>query len=237
MTVYAIGDLHLPGGDDKSMAVFGAHWQGHWAKIAADWQSRVRDEDIVLIPGDISWAMRLEDALPDLAAIGGMPGRKVLLRGNHDYWWGAITRVRGALPAGMYALQNDALLLDGVAFCGSRGWLNPQTGDGGEDARIYARELIRMRLSLEHARRLSPSGPLVALTHFPPLGEGGARTPVSALMREFGVGDVVYGHLHGASIKTAFTGALDGVRYHFASCDGLGFRLYRLPDDVGDQPK
>ena len=111
MSIFAIGDLHLPGGDDKSMAVFGPQWENHWEKIAADWQERVHQQDIVLIPGDISWAMHLEDALPDLQMIGAMPGRKVILRGNHDYWWGAITRVRESLPDGMFALQNDAVVL------------------------------------------------------------------------------------------------------------------------------
>ena len=231
MGIFAIGDLHLPGGDDKPMQVFGTHWEGHWDKIRADWRGRVTDADIVLIPGDISWAMHMENALPDLLSIGELPGRKILLRGNHDYWWGAITRVRDALPQGMYALQNDALVLDGVAFCGSRGWTCPQS-EGSEDARLYARELIRLRLSLERARQLQPQGRLVALTHFPPLLEGGGETPVSALMTEFGVDDVVYGHLHGGSIHSAFTGTVGGVRYHFTSCDGLGFQLYALPDAV-----
>lgn len=237
MTIYAIGDLHLPGGDDKPMAVFGAHWEGHWQKIAEDWQRRVTDADIVLIPGDISWAMRLEDAVPDLREIGALPGRKILLRGNHDYWWGAITRVREALPKGMYALQNDALALDGVTFCGSRGWNYQPEGGESDDARLYARELIRMRISLEQARRLSPEGPLVALTHFPPLGEDGAATPMSALLEEFGVEDVVYGHLHGLSIKTAFSGVVNGVRYHFVSCDGVGFRLYAVRENAGAFPE
>ena len=232
MSIFAIGDLHLPGGDDKPMQVFGSHWEGHWDRIREDWRARVQAEDIVLIPGDISWAMYLADALPDLQAIGELPGKKILLRGNHDYWWGAITRVRDALPQGMYALQNDALMMNGVVFCGSRGWTNPLGSTDGEDARLYARELIRLRISLERARQLSPQGRLIALAHFPPLGENGAKTPVSDLMREFGVGDVVYGHLHGASVRGAFTGTVDGVRYHFVSCDGLGFRLYQMPEPV-----
>lgn len=232
MTVFAIGDLHLPGGDDKSMAVFGAHWQGHWEKIASDWRDRVQEQDVVLIPGDISWAMQLENALPDLRQIGALPGRKILLRGNHDYWWGSITRVREALPAGMYALQNDAMEMDGITFCGSRGWTKPQSEEAGEDARLYARELLRLRLSLEQARRLSPQGLLIAMTHFPPVGESGKRTPVSDMMREFGVDHVVYGHLHGASLKSAFTGVLDGVRYHFVACDGLDFRMYCVCENV-----
>ena len=100
MIVYAIGDLHLPGGDDKPMAVFGAHWEGHWEKICQDWRARVTTQDVVLIPGDISWAMQLEHALDDLHAIAALPGRKILLRGNHDYWWSSLTRVREALPEG-----------------------------------------------------------------------------------------------------------------------------------------
>ena len=232
MRIFAIGDLHLPGGDDKPMNVFGPHWDGHWDKIRADWRDRVTAQDAVLIPGDISWAMQLQDALPDLRSIAELPGRKILLRGNHDYWWGAITRVRDALPEGMYALQNDALTLEDITFCGSRGWTNPQQNTEGEDARLYARELGRLQMSLDRARQQNPEGRLVALTHFPPLGEGGAPTPVSELMRQYGVGDVVYGHLHGASIRGAFSGTVEGVRYHFVSCDGLDFQLYQLPDQV-----
>lgn len=227
MKIYAIGDLHLPGGDDKPMEVFGTHWEGHWQKIKQDWLEKVRDEDVVLIPGDISWAMQLEHAVEDLRAVGDLPGRKIILRGNHDYWWGSITRVREALPEGMYALQNDAIELDGVVFCGSRGWTIPQ-GEDGEAARLYARELLRMRMSLERAAQMARGKRLVFLTHFPPLGEGGVKTPVSELLEEFSVDDVVYGHLHGASVKTAFAGECNGVNYHFVACDGLGFKLHQV---------
>jgi len=227
MTIYAIGDLHLPVGDDKPMEVFGSHWEGHWQKIKEDWLSTVHDDDIVLIPGDISWAMQLEHAAEDLHAIGALPGRKIILRGNHDYWWSSITRVREALPEGMYALQNDALILDDVVFCGSRGWTIPQ-GEDGETARIYARELVRMRLSLEKAEKIADGRPVIFLTHFPPLGEGGVTTSVSEMLEEFPVSDVVYGHLHGASVKTAFAGNVNGINYHFVSCDGLGFKLYKV---------
>lgn len=227
MTIYAIGDLHLPGGDDKPMEVFGSHWEGHWQKIKEDWLGKVGDEDVVLIPGDISWAMQLEHAVEDLRAIGALPGRKIILRGNHDYWWGSITRVREALPEGMYALQNDAVEIDGVIFCGSRGWTIP-TGEDGETARIYARELLRMRMSLERAAKQANGKPLIFMTHFPPLGEGGVTTAVSDMLEEFSVRDAVYGHLHGASVKTAFTGEVNGVNYHFVSCDGLEFKLHRV---------
>ena len=125
MRVYAIGDLHLPGGAVKPMDVFGAHWENHFARISEDWRGRVKDQDVVLIPGDISWAMQLDGAQADLDAIAALPGRKILLRGNHDYWWNSLTRVRSLLREGCYALQNDSVYLDGLLFCGTRGWTCP----------------------------------------------------------------------------------------------------------------
>ena len=107
MAVFAIAYLHLSHVDEKSMDIFGRHWKGHWDKIQEAWRSRIGAEDLVLIPGDISWAMHMPEAQPDLDAIGRMPGQKLILRGNHDYWWSSLTQVRSALPEGMYALQND----------------------------------------------------------------------------------------------------------------------------------
>ena len=236
MDIYAIGDLHLPGGDDKPMEIFGAHWEGHFSRIARDWRERVREEDVVLIPGDISWAMQVEDALPDLRAIGALPGRKVILRGNHDYWWCGINRLRELLPKGMYAVQNDAIRLEDVAICGTRGWTLPAPGGSAEDEKIYARELLRMEMSLDRAKRLGCPH-IVVMCHYPPLGEGGEATRLSALLERYRPDDVVYGHLHGASLRGAVTGTYGGIRYHCVSCDGLHFRLCRLAGgEVADGP-
>lgn len=232
MDIYAIGDLHLPGGDNKPMEVFGSHWEGHFSRISEDWLARVKADDVVLIPGDISWAMQTQDALPDLAAIGALPGRKILLRGNHDYWWCGISRLRELLPAGSYALQNDAMKLEDIVFCGTRGWTLPTPGQA-EDEKIYARELMRMEMSLEKGRKLGGKR-LVVLCHYPPLGEGGTATRLSSLLEKYQVDDVVYGHLHGASLRGAVTGEYGGVRYHCVSCDGLHFRLYALPKADGE---
>lgn len=228
--IYAIGDLHLPGGSDKPMHVFGPHWEGHFDKIAADWTNRVNDNDIVLIPGDISWAMQMQDAVPDLEAIGGLPGKKIIIRGNHDYWWGSISRLRSNLPVGMYAIQNDAVVLDDMVFCGSRGWMLPNDETDHENRKIYQRELLRMELSLQHARRLLPVGRLVVMIHYPPTDAIGSDSPMSILFEKYQVCDVVYGHLHGASNANAFVGSIHGVRYHPVSCDGLDFQLYQLPN-------
>lgn len=226
MKVFAIGDLHLPGGDDKPMDVFGAQWEGHIGRIAADWEARVSGEDLVLIPGDISWAMQLSAALPDLKLIGDWPGRKVILRGNHDYWWPGITRLREALPESIRAVQNDAVRLGEVTVCGSRGWTLPGAQSAEDDLKIYTRELMRLEMSLKRAHALG--GRLIAMTHFPPVLEDGSSSEVSDLFERYGVAEVVYGHLHGAANRSAFCGEKNGVRYTCVSCDRLNFRLHEV---------
>lgn len=228
MAVYAISDLHLPA-REKPMSVFGAHWEKHFEKISADWRARVRPEDIVLLPGDLTWAMQLEDAAEDLESVGALPGRKIILRGNHDYWWSAIGRVRRALPPDMYALQNDAMVLNGLLFAGSRGWTIPGADTPPEDVRIYERERLRLQMSLAHARRISQALPLIALFHYPPFSA--ASPGYSDLLKEFRVEACVYGHLHGQSLQYAFSGLRDGIEYHQVSCDGLDFKLKQIRGD------
>ena len=136
MNVFAVSDLHLPGGQDKPMDVFGGDWAGHLEKIKADWRGKVSKEDIVLIAGDISWAMTLESALPDLNALADLPGRKIFIRGNHDYWWSGITALRRSAPDdSFYFLQNDCVRFDGLVVCGSRGWACPGSVDFSESDR------------------------------------------------------------------------------------------------------
>ena len=225
MAVYAIGDLHLPA-KLKPMDVFGEHWKDHFQRVSEDWRARVAPGDVVLLPGDISWAMRLEDALEDLASIAALPGEKLLLRGNHDYWWSSIGRVRRALGEGMVAIQNDSVILGGRLYAGSRGWTLPGPETTEDDLRIYNRERMRLEMSLQHARRRDPHAPITALMHYPPLT---AEAPgFSDLLEAYGVTDCVYGHLHGAAIYGAVRGQHGSVRYHQVSCDGLGFRLYQL---------
>lgn len=225
MAVFAIADLHLPA-QTKPMDVFGQHWKDHFQRIRQDWLSRVTPEDLVLLPGDISWAMRLEEALEDLHSIGSLPGTKVLLRGNHDYWWSSIGRVRRALPEGMYALQNDSLLLNGRLYAGTRGWTLPGAEATEDDLRIYSRERLRLEMSLKHARGRDAEAPITVMMHYPPLtaeSEG-----FSDLLEAYGVEDCVYGHLHGHAIFGAVRGQRGSVKYHQVSCDGLDFKLYRL---------
>lgn len=211
------------------MDIFGPHWANHFERIREDWIANVRQEDIVLLPGDLSWAMYLEEALEDLQRIAELPGRKLLLRGNHDYWWSAIGRVRRSLPENAFALQNDSLMLDGLLFAGSRGWTIPAEPEGeSDDARIYRRERQRLEMSLKSARAKSESAPLIVMMHYPPLSE--TQTGFSDIIRQYGAQDVVYGHLHGAGLAGAIYGEIDGVRYHQVSCDGLNFHLKRIQE-------
>ena len=226
MAVWAISDLHLPA-RQKPMDVFGPQWTNHFERIRADWIERVQAQDVVLLPGDLSWAMHLEEAQEDLDRIGALPGIKILLRGNHDYWWSSIGRVRRALREDCFAIQNDSLFLSGVLFAGSRGWQIPGDGAGdSDDMRIYLRERQRLEMSLKSARARSETAPLIAMMHYPPRTD--SAEGFADLLKSYGVQDVVYGHLHGAGLAGAIRGEVEGLRYHQVSCDGLDFRIARI---------
>lgn len=225
MHVYAISDPHLSFTEDKPMSVFGAVWENHWDEITADWNKRVQEDDVVLIAGDISWAMYLQDAAKDLALIGALPGTKILIRGNHDYWWSGISKVRAVLPDGTYCLQNDALKIGKYVFAGSRGWSVPETGaaQSAEDAKIFEREIIRMEMSLTAADKLREEGDaLIAMIHYPPFNSRYENSPFTELFRRFGVNKVVYGHLHGVESRTKLVRVKHGTEYFLTSCDKLG---------------
>lgn len=231
MNIFAIGDLHLPGGDTKPMDVFGPHWENHFERISEDWRARVAQEDVVLLPGDLSWAMQLEAALCDLRRIDELPGTKLILRGNHDYWWSSLTQLRARLPGGMRAIQNDACLVGDVVFCGTRGWtIPPASGAQEQDEKLYRREAMRLEMSLQAASRMAGGRRIVAMMHYPPILPENLRagTAFTQLMSAYGVSRCVYGHLHGPSVQRGFCGEYGGVRYDLVSCDALGFRLREI---------
>jgi len=214
------------------MDVFGPGWQGHPERFFSGWAATVADGDLVLVPGDISWALRLEAALPDLQAIAALPGEKVLLRGNHDYWWPSISRLRAALPPRMHAIQNDALRIGEYRIAGSRGWLCPGArGFTDQDLRIYRRELERLRLSLQAARRLG-DGDLLVMLHFPPTNPAGDRSEVIDLLEEHEPTAVVYGHVHGEAADSE-PAASFGLPLHFVAADALEFRPKLILDRPG----
>lgn len=223
MTIWAISDLHLPA-NKKPMDIFGPHWFQHFERISEDWNERVSDKDTVLLPGDLTWAMQLEEALEDLQKIGKLPGTKILLRGNHDYWWNSIGKVRRSLPENCYAVQNDAIKIGEYVIAGSRGWTIPAEPDGdSDDAKIYRRERQRLEMSLKCAKAIDADAPLIVMMHYPPRSD--TQIGFSDILKQYGADEVVYGHLHGAGLTGAINGVVDGLNYHQVSCDGLDFKL------------
>lgn len=226
MRIFAIGDLHMSTGTpNKAMDVFGPAWQDHTARIADSWEHTVRSDDVVLVPGDISWATHLEDAQSDLEALGGLPGRKVLVRGNHDYWWSAPAKVRRVLPDTVQIIQNDAIKVDDMVFCGTRGWPFPMGSElSDHDRKIFEREKLRLRMSLERAKQLGGEH-LIVLLHFPPLYENALRTDFVQILEEFGPDHVVFGHLHGKILDQVQMHEFqwNGIAYHLVSADYVGF--------------
>ena len=189
MKIFAISDLHISTNTDKPMDVFGGNWVGYLDKIKADWMNKVTDDDLVLVGGDISWAMALEDAKKDIDTLQELKGKKILIKGNHDYWWSGIGKVRDMLPENFYALQNDSIRFDGVVICGSRCWSVPGSPDFNEqDKKIYLREIERLKLSLKNAEKLKMEGDkLIALIHYPPFNVHREDSGFTELFKEYGV--------------------------------------------------
>lgn len=223
--MFALADLHLSLSGAKPMDVFGELWRGHPRKMAESWDAIVRADDVVLLPGDLSWARSLVEAAPDLAWIGERPGRKLLLRGNHDAWWSSLSQVRKALPSPCEPLQNAAAQACGRVIVGTRGWTAPEDPSATpQDAVVFARELARLRLSVADAdRRFGRALPRTAMLHYPPWLEGRPPTALVQVLRDAGVTECVYGHLHGEDHRLAVTGMRDGVRYHLVAADAVGF--------------
>ena len=230
MKVFAVSDPHLSFTAEKPMSIFGAVWENHWEAIAADWLEKVGADDIVLLPGDISWGMTTDEARKDLETIGAMPGKKIYVKGNHDYWWGSLSKVRGILPEGSYCIQNDALKFGKFIFCGSRGWSVPEIGvkPDPNDEKLLRREQLRLELSLKAAEKLATGNPQeikIGMMHFPPFDSRMSSTPFTDLFAKYGVKKVVYGHLHGQKCRAELRSVKNDVEYYLTSCDITGNKL------------
>lgn len=244
MRLFAIGDTHLPSTRGKTMDRFG--WIGHPAPLAEAWDRTVTADDAIIVAGDISWATKPAEVADDLAWLDARPGKKVLLRGNHDYWWGdSATKLRRLLePYRSFVgfLHNSAVTVGPYVIAGSRLWTTPQAppmpggemGDEHADSGYVEREARRLSLSIEDAEkrlRASPELTRVVAVHFPPLYANATPTAFSDLIEAFRPAVCVYGHLHGTEgIAAGFQGEHGGVRYVLASCDAAGFRPVLLLD-------
>jgi uncharacterized protein len=231
MKIYAIADLHLSFHEniDKPMRIFGSGWDDYEARLSQHWHERISDEDVVILAGDHSWGLSLDEAMPDLDWIHNLPGRKILIKGNHDLWWSRITYLN-TLYDDMKFIQNDSVYLspeetggESIAICGTRGWILPGSDDFTEhDTKIWTRELGRLRNSLESAKKYKPDR-IIAAIHYPPADDTTRQSDLTDLMEEYGVTDCIYGHLHGmhAFIK-GIKNKQNGISYYLTSLDYLG---------------
>ena len=228
MKIYALSDLHLSFQTDKPMDVFGGNWAGYEQKIMDDWNARVADGDVGIIAGDISWAMRMSETEKDFEYISKLKGTKIIIRGNHDYWWGSISKVREALPPNTIALQNDSIKIGGTVFCGTRGWRVPERNQkqSAEDKKIFEREVLRLELSLQDAKKKGDK--IIAIMHYPPLNCMRDDSPFTALLEKYGVSACVYGHLHGKNSRNEVLTVKNGIKYYLSSCDLVGFKLVEI---------
>ncbi|RKJ40436.1 serine/threonine protein phosphatase [Acutalibacter sp. 1XD8-33] len=223
MALFVIADLHLSLGTDKPMDVFPG-WQDYTQRLADNWRSLVSPQDTVIIAGDISWAMKLEDCTADFAFIHSLPGEKLLMKGNHDYWWGTRNKIDTFLMENkfysMHILHNCGYRVGNRAICGTRGWLyNSETA---EDRKIVSREAGRLLASMEQAKSLG--GKLTAFLHYPPIYGGMECQKILDILVENQVSDCYFGHIHGRyAAQKALTGDYQGIKMHLISCDYVGF--------------
>jgi len=222
--LYAIADLHLsndPACGDKNMDVFGDAWKDHDKRLRDVWLRLIEPEDTVIVAGDISWALKFQDALADLEWIDRLPGTKLLLRGNHDLWWTSLKKMNG-LYGSIRFIRNDSFELEDCVVCGTRGWTCPGEPDFSEetDRKIYEREILRLEMSLKSAAECGKQ--IVAAMHFPPMNRKHEPSGFTELFKAYGVKRVVYGHLHGANVfGNGPQGSVDGIEYSLVSVDKL----------------
>ena len=228
MSVFAIADLHLSLGSDKPMDVFPG-WGGYVERLRENWLRTVAEGDTVVLPGDFSWAMRLSDLTAAAAFLHSLPGKKLLLKGNHDYWWSTVRQMRNWFSDNGFSsidvLHNDARAVEGVAVCGTRGWFFEESDNS--DPKVFAREVGRLEFSLTAAAKtgLEP----VAFLHFPPYYAGFSCPEIVALLHKYGVKRCYYGHIHGKTAASrAVQGEVDGITYRLVACDALSFTPLRV---------
>lgn len=248
MSIWALADLHLSFGvPNKKMDVFGDKWKDHPEKIRSNWLKNITADDLVLLPGDISWGMSIAEAKVDLDWIDALPGTKVMLKGNHDYWWTSLSKVEKILPPSIHAIQNNVFRWNNVAIAGSRLWDTPEYSfqqfvnfvdnprankltevqhDQGEMERIFLRELTRLELSLKSLPR--DASMRIAMTHYPPIGANLTPSRASILLEKYQISLCAFGHLHNIKQDLSMFGIKNGVRYTLVSCDYVDFEPVKI---------
>ena len=234
MSIYTIGDLHLAFQENKPMSIFGDNWKNHEEKIKEDWIKKVKEDDTVILPGDFSWAMYLENTIKDFEYLNNLPGKKILLRGNHDYWWNTVTKMRNFLEQNNFKnidfLYNNSFKTEENIIVGTKGW---NITDDAEDIRLIKREALRLELSIKDAiSKYGENKHMIAFMHYPPvtihqLNEN-KTTMFIEILKKYNVKKCIYGHLHSTSIREAVEGEFQGIELKLVSADALDFKLYKL---------
>lgn len=229
MKIYSIADLHLDARNEKPMDVFGEIWMDHDKKIFDHWQKVVKEEDLVLLPGDISWALALRDAEEDLKKIDGMPGRKVITKGNHDFWWSSMRKLRALGLQSIFFMHNNSYSCENIEVYGTRGWISQNSEDfKKEDEVIHRRELIRLENSIKSAP-LHRHSLKIAMIHYPPIDGNGGLNDFGEKILEYATDICVYGHLHGLEAhKRIKETTIGGTRFVCVAADYLAFELKEI---------
>ena len=236
MALYVLADLHLSSAVDKPMDVFGGAWRGYMDKLRAG-LSVLRDADTLVVPGDLSWGISLDEALEDFRFLASYPGRKLLVKGNHDLWWDTRAKMERFLAAngieGIDFLHNNCFLYDApsgpIALCGTRGWFYEEDHGTAHDDKMRAREVCRLKASL-NAAKTAGAARIYCFMHYPPVYGSYVCDGIVQALEESGVERCWYGHLHGESCRAAFNGVKNGVKYQLVSCDSVGFQPILIED-------
>ena len=236
MSIYIIGDLHLSFETDKPMNIFGQNWENHSEKIKKDWIEKVKDEDTVLIPGDFSWETYLEDTYKDFKFLDSLPGRKILLKGNHDYWWTTVTAMKRYLEEqnieNIEFLYNNSYLIEDKIIVGTRGWA---LLDSENSEKMINREAARLELSIkEGIEKYGENKEIICVMHYPPISSSLMKneyiynSKFLDIMKKYNIKRCYYGHLHGASHKEAIEGIVEEIEFKLISADYLDFKLKKI---------
>lgn len=234
MSIYTIGDLHLSFHENKPMSIFGKNWKGHEEKIKIDWIEKVKENDLVVIPGDFSWSTYLKDTEEDFVYLNKLPGKKLILKGNHDYWWTTVTSMKKFLFENNIKtidfLYNNSYMFDNKVIVGTRGWAQIETE---EDTKLSKREVARLELSIQDAEnKYGKDKEMLVFMHYPPISESNIINneinDYIKIMKKYNIKQCYYGHLHGMAIKEAIEGEYFGINFKLVSCDKLDFKLYKI---------
>lgn len=227
MSIYIIGDLHLGFAENKPMDIFG--WGNHIEIIEKDWKEKVKEDDTVILAGDFSWATYLEDTKMDFEYINNLPGKKILLEGNHDYWWNTLSKMRTFIDDNKFSnidfLRNNGYLIEDKIIVGTRGWSFTES-DNSE--KMISRELIRFENSIQDGiSKQKNNEEIIAVFHYPPIAKG-ISSPFLEMMKKYNINRCYYAHLHGKSHQEAIQGKIEGIDFKLISSDYLGFKLVKI---------